>query len=341
MSSLMRRETEEAPVRVRALLGRLDDELPAVVEAIRRHRPAFVATVARGSSDHAASYGAFLFGTVNRLATASIPPSLASRFGAELTLGPAVVLAVSQSGASPDVLATMRMAKRAGGFTLGLVNAENAPLSSIVDAVLPQGAGPELSIAATKSFVCTVTAIAVLGAFLADDTALLAAVRDLPARLEAALAADWSAGADVLAGADFGVFVVGRGPSLGMAQEAALKLKETAAIRAQGWSAAEVRHGPRAAIDARVPILAFALGDPGGDDARRFAAEMDAAGSPCLTLGGQPGVGIHLPLPPPLHPWLDPIVAITAFYRMAEAVARARGLDPDRPPGLQKVTRTV
>lgn len=341
MTSLMLRETREAPSRVRALLQCLDDTLPPVVEAVRRHNPRFVATVARGSSDHAANYGAFLFGNVNRLATASIPPSMASRYGAELTLGPAFVLAVSQSGASPDLLSTVEMAKRAGAYSLGLVNADNSPLENICDAIVSQGAGPELSVAATKSFVCSATAIAALAANLADDAPLLDALDGLPARLDAALDVDWREAIDVLATADFGTFVVGRGPSLGMAHEVALKLKETAAIRAQAWSAAEVRHGPRAAIDERLPVVAFSLDDPGGDDARQFSAEMQSAGSPCLTIGHRAGAGIHLPLPSPLHPWLDPIVAIASFYVLVEAVARARGFDPDRPPGLKKVTQTI
>ena len=336
----MRCETLEAPARVDALLKHLEGELPPVIEAIRRHDPVFVATVARGSSDHAASYGAFLFGAVNGMATASIPPSLTSRYGVQLALGRAFVLAVSQSGASPDLLKTVEMANRAGAFTLGLVNADDTPLDHVVDAALSQGAGPELSVAATKSFICSAAAIAALAARLTDDTALLNALRQLPERLENALNTDWRFGVDVLAAVESGTFVVGRGPALGMAHEAALKLKETAAIAAQGWSAAEVRHGPRAALDGRMPVIAFALDDPGGEDARQFSAEMQASGSPCLTIGHRSGTGIHLPLPPPLHPWLDPIVAIAAFYLMAEAVARAKGFDPDRPQGLQKVTRT-
>jgi glucosamine--fructose-6-phosphate aminotransferase (isomerizing) len=133
-----------------------------------------------------------------------------------------------------------------------------------------------------------------------------------------------------------GLFVVGRGPGLGIAQEAALKLKETSNLQAEAFSAAEVQHGPKALVQPGFPILAFGLADAGGEDVRALAASLEAEGVAVLLAGGR-----SLPLPAPLHPLLDPIIAIAAFYPLAEALAQKRGLNPDHPRGLRKVTETV
>jgi glutamine---fructose-6-phosphate transaminase (isomerizing) len=175
-----------------------------------------------------------------------------------------------------------------------------------------------------------------------QDAALTEALTRLPGRLAAALACDWSAGLPILATTTRGAYVVGRGPGMAVAQEAALKLKETSNLHAEAVSAAEIQHGPRAVADAGFPVLAFGLGDPGGADTKALAAELAGYGVPvCLATHSPTSVGAHLPLPPPLHPLLDPIVAVLAFYPFAEALARLRNLDPDRPRGLHKVTETL
>jgi len=137
------------------------------------------------------------------------------------------------------------------------------------------------------------------------------------------------------------LYVVGRGLGLGIAAESALKLKETSALHAEALSAAELRHGPRAVIEPGFPVLIYALEDPASADAAALADALVAAGQTCLIASAWAGAGIRLPLPPPLHPLLDPIVAIQAFYPLAVALAAARGHDPDRPRGLHKVTRTL
>jgi glucosamine--fructose-6-phosphate aminotransferase (isomerizing) len=206
--------------------------------------------------------------------------------------------------------------------------------------VLDQHAGPELSVAATKSFIASLTALARLVAVWREDAGLLAALARLPERLEAALATDWSPALEVLAPAT-SCYVVGRGVSLASAAESALKLKETSALHAEALSAAELRHGPRAVIEPGFPLLIYALEDAASADAGELADALVAAGQTCLVASARRRDGRRLPLPPPLHPLLDPIVAIQAFYPLAAALAEARGHDPDRPPGLQKVTRTV
>jgi glucosamine--fructose-6-phosphate aminotransferase (isomerizing) len=273
------------------------------------------------------------------LATASLPPSIITRYRAKLRLADALALAISQSGAGPDLVMSLAAAGAAGALTVALVNDVSAPLAQAA-VVLDQRAGPERSVAATKSFIASLAAAARLVALWQGDSLLLAALERLPERLEAALAVDWSQALAVLAPVP-SLYVVGRGLGLGTAAESALKLKETSALHAEALSAAELRHGPRAVIEPGFPVLIYALEDPAGADAAELAQALIASGQTCLVISAREIGGIRLPLPAPLHPLLDPIVAIQAFYPFAAALAEARGHDPDRPRGLRKVTRTL
>jgi glucosamine--fructose-6-phosphate aminotransferase (isomerizing) len=274
------------------------------------------------------------------IATASLPPSTITRYRAQLRLDGALALAISQSGAGPDLVMTLEAAAAAGALTVALVNDVTAPLARAAAVVLDQRAGPERSVAATKSFIASLAATARLVALWRRDPGLLAALERLPERLEAALAVDWSQGLAVLAPAA-SLYVVGRGLGLGTAAESALKLKETSALHAEALSAAELRHGPRAVIEPGFPLLIYVLEDAAAADAAELAEALIASGQTCLVVAARGISGIRLPLPPPLHPLLDPIVAIQAFYPFAAALAEARGHDPDRPRGLRKVTRTL
>jgi glutamine---fructose-6-phosphate transaminase (isomerizing) len=340
MTSLMLRETRETPARVAELLRQDRDAYRALADRLTAMTPAFAATVARGSSDHAATYAASLLGVACGLVTASVPPSLVTRYGVDLDLRRALVLAISQSGESPDIVATLRAATAAGGCSVAIVNAPGSPLAAAAGHLLRQHAGTERSVAATKSFICSLVCLARLVADWRGDEVLSAALERLPERLEAALACDWSAAVPLLVSAN-SLYVVGRGLGFGIVHEWALKLKETCGLHAEALSAAEVRHGPRAVIDEGFPVLALALGDPAGRDAGAFAAGLANSGHAVAVASTATIAGTHLPLPAPLHPLLDPIVAVQAFYPLAAALAQARGLDPDRPRGLSKVTTTV
>jgi glutamine---fructose-6-phosphate transaminase (isomerizing) len=341
VSSLMLEETRSAPERVAAMLARDGGAYAALGAELRLREPAFVVTVARGSSDHAALYLASLVGIVAGRVTASLPPSLVTRYHATLAFERAFVVSLSQSGASPDIVRTLEAAQAGGAITAAIVNQPDSPLARVAAHRLALHAGPERSVAATKSVIATLAACARLVANWQEDGVLLAALERLPERLEAALACDWSAALPLLEQATR-LYVVGRGPGLGVAEETALKLKETSGVLAEALSAAEIQHGPKAVIVPGFPVLAYGLADPGGEDARAFAADLAAIGAQVMVAAPLPadGAALHLPLPPPLHPLLDPIVALLAFYPLAEALARRRGRDPDRPPGLLKVTRT-
>lgn len=338
----MLEETRSTPQRVATMLAADGPVYADLAREIRRRDPDFVVTVARGSSDHAALYLASLAGIVTGRITASLPPSLVTRYGATLRFERSLVVAASQSGAGPDLLRTMEAARGGGALTVAIVNQPDSPLERAAEHFLSQHAGPERSVAATKSVIATMAVAARLVASWAEDRMLLEALDTLPERLEATLACDWSAALPVLGSAS-SLYVVGRGPGLGVAEETALKLKETSGLLAEALSAAEIQHGPKAVIGPGFPVLAYGLQDPGGRDALAFAGDLAVAGAQVMVASHDaPGAGlIHLPLPSPLHPLLDPIVALLAFYPLAEALARAHGRDPDRPPGLLKVTRTL
>jgi glutamine---fructose-6-phosphate transaminase (isomerizing) len=339
--SQMLAEVREAPARVAAMLAQDQDAYATLTRALVARPPAFAATIARGSSDHAASYGAWLLALSTGLATASIPPSLVSRYAAQPRLEHALVLALSQSGASPDIVRSLQAATGTGAITTAIVNQPNSPLAAAARHTLPQNAGEERSVAATKSFILTCTALARLVATWQQDQTLTQAIHHLPERLEQALATDWGNTTDLLKDAT-SLYVLGRGPTHAIAGEAALKLKETCYLHAEAFSSAEVQHGPKAVIDQNFPILALVTNDQGGTDTTAYAQEAAKAGITTITASPAPTApGHHIHLPKPLHPWLDPIITITAFYPLAEALARARGHDPDKPRGLKKVTSTV
>jgi glutamine---fructose-6-phosphate transaminase (isomerizing) len=340
--TFMAAEIMETGAVVRRQLAANAAPIAEVAANLRARQPSFVATIARGSSDHAALYLKHLVELKAALACASLAPSIASLYQVPLRLKGAVAIAISQSGRSPDIVATQRAARREGAMTIALVNDEASPLARDADALVPLHAGAERSVAATKSMIASLAAAAALAAHWSQDNELLAALAGLPSVLDRSSAAPPAAAAiETLAEAS-SLFVIGRGATHAVAAEAALKLKETCAIHAEAFSSAEVLHGPAGVIGPGFPVLAFAPADaarPG------FLATLDrlaAFGAAPLLVDIEP----HRRWPTLAaldggHPLLTPIAALHAFYRVAEATARRRGRDPDDPPHLTKVTQTV
>jgi glutamine---fructose-6-phosphate transaminase (isomerizing) len=308
---------------------------------LRARKPAFVATVARGSSDHATLYLKHLVELKLGLACASLGPSIASLYHAPLKLEGAVTVAISQSGQSPDIVAMQRTAKAQRAMTIAFVNDEASPLAQEADALLPLCAGAERSVAATKSMIAALVACTSLVAHWGDDE-LQAALIKLPSVLDSSSAAPPATEAiETLAQAS-SLFVVGRGATHAIAAEAALKLKETSAIHAEAFSSAEVLHGPAGIIGPGFPVLAFAPADAARPGFFDTLDRLAAFGATPLLVDIQP----HKRWPTLValdggHPLLTPIVALHAFYRVAESTARRRGRDPDQPPHLKKVTETL
>lgn len=336
--SAMRREAGESGKAVARFLKTNAATLEELAERLQHNPPSVVVTCARGSSDHAATYGKYLIETLVGVPVASAAPSVTSVYAREFRQTDALVIAISQSGRSPDLLATVQRYKDAGAYVVALVNDESSPLAVMADTLLPLCAGPETSVAATKSFITSLTGLVALTAHWSKDQRLLSAIALLPAMLDMAFELDWGPMVKALVDAR-NLFIIGRGYGLCITQEAALKLKETCGLHAEGFSSAEVRHGPMAIIDAGFPILAFATSDEAGDDVRKAAGEFAERGANVLladanrqTAGGLPTLAIH--------PVLEPLLMIQSFYSAAEILAHGRGLDPDVPPFLRKVTET-
>ncbi len=335
----MAMETAEAPAVVARMLSQNATILDTIGKRLRALNPPVILTCGRGSSDHAAAYFKYLAEIMLGVPVASVGPSIASVYGAPLKLKGAVLLTISQSGQSPDIVALQRAAKAAGALTISLVNVTVSPIGREADFVVPLHAGEEKSVAATKSFIASCAAVAAIVAAWSGDVALTAAVNRLPQTLPTALAQDWSP-AEALA-SERSLYVLGRGPALAMAQEAALKLKETASLHAEAFSPAEVMHGPLQLVERGFPVLCFAPDDAAALTTHVALDRLIASAAKVFTASSMNLPGIHLPVAATGHGLTDPIAIIQSFYGLAERIARMRGHDPDRPERLRKVTETV
>ncbi len=334
------REAAESPGVVRAQLGANDVVIRDLAGRLRRAPPKAVVTLGRGSSDHAATFARYLVETRLGVMTASAPPSISSVYEVAPELADTLCLVISQSGRSPDILAAAEAARAGGALVVALVNDANSPLAEIAEVTAPLRAGPELSVAATKSYIAALSAVVQLAAHWSGDAELLTALGGLPDLLDRAWTLDWSAAIAPLEGAR-SLYVLGRGLGYGVAEEAALKLKETCGLHAEAFSAAEVRHGPMALVGPDFPVLAFAQDDESRAGVDAAAAAAAAQGAPVLKAGGGAQAGVVLLPTLDAHPVLEPIAYVMSFYRFVAALAVARGLDPDRPPHLSKITETL
>lgn len=306
---------------------------------LREQPPTSLLTIARGSSDHASHYLAYLImARLGRLVT-SLPMSLITLYQSRIESQGLVSLAFSQSGQSPDLVSPTQYFRDNGARTVAFVNADGSPLAAAAEHVFPLHAGVEQSVAATKSYIAQLVAGARVVAAWQDDEDLSAALQQLPQALEQAARQRWDVAVDVLKGADK-LFVIGRGTSLPIALEAALKFKETCGIQAEAFSGAEVKHGPMALVDEGYPLLVFAPRGPAQAGLLALAEEMRGRGARVLLAAPAGTPGAELPLACTGNEDLDPIAAVQSFYPMVEALAQARGLNPDQPRHLAKVTKT-
>ncbi len=312
-----------------------------VGDRLRGAAPKLVLTIGRGSSDHAATYAKYLIETRLGIPVASFAPSVRSLYGAKPDLREAVCFVISQSGASPDILAAVEGVKAGGAEIIALINVVDSPLAQMADWIVPLCAEPEVSIAASKSCLASFAALARLVAAWEQDAVLQRALKDLPDLLGQAQELDWSAVEDVLSNAA-GLFVAGRGIGLAAAQEAALKFKETCGLHAEAISLAEIFHGPAAIIQDGFPALIFVQADATRVASLEAARKLTSIGARVLIAGADINEEHtdHLPTVDG-HPALVPIAQLQSFYRMVNALAVARARNPDYPPHLSKVTETL
>ena len=275
---------------------------------------------------------------LGRLVT-SLPMSLITLYQSRLKCDGLVSFAFSQSGQSHDLVLPTRFFRQGGARTVAFVNDIASPLADAAQWTFDLHAGVETSIAATKSYIAQLTAGARVVAAWQADTALQRALDTLPSALERATQRRWQRAVDALADADR-LFVISRGLGLAVAMEAALKFKELCGIQAEAFSGAEVRHGPMALIEEGYPLVVFAPRGPAQAGLVAFATDMRRRGARVLLAASAETPGTELPLVETDAEDLDPIAAIQSFYPMVEALARARGVDPDAPPYLAKVTLT-
>lgn len=341
--SFMLSETLSIPAIVQRMLDD-DSAVRALSQQWAQALPELMITVARGSSDHAAAYFSYALMSQVGVPSLSIPLSLVSLQQPPLRLKNAWVAAFSQSGKSPDLIDSVHYLHQRGARSVALVNTAASPLAAASDHEVLLPAGLEQSVAATKSYVAMLMAGAQSVAYLADalaiDTGLSSALQTLPEQMSQAANEDWSALLKVLANANK-MIVIGRGAALPIAQEAALKLKETSGIQAEAFSSAEVRHGPMEIIEEGYPVLVFAPSGPEQPGSLAFAEEMRARGAQVLVVAPRGTVceGL-LPSVPTAHPLLEPFTMIQGFYLKAAQLAVARGRNPDQPRFLKKVTQT-
>jgi glucosamine--fructose-6-phosphate aminotransferase (isomerizing) len=337
--TLMFEEAADASNAVRAQLQHGSEAMRALGAKLRTLNPRAVITCARGSSDHAATYAKYLIETHAQVLTASAAPSVSSVYGITQDVRGCLFIAISQSGRSPDLLASAASAKASGATVLALCNSADSPLMAAADLVIELNAGPERSVAATKSYLASLAAIARLVAAWTQDAELDAALAQLPDLMDRSWGLDWSAALPELEEAD-NLYVVGRGLGLGAAQEVALKCKETCGIHAEAFSSAELRHGPYTLLRKGFPALLLTQQDGTRPGIEALAIELGRRGVPVLLAGGNAAGSILLPAIE-VAAELGPILLVQSAYRMIASLAVRRGLDPDRPPHLHKITETV
>lgn len=337
------REIAEQP----AVLARIlqDASVADLAHELRGREVPLVATLARGSSDNAVTFFAYLAGRSLGIPVASVPPSLLTLYAAPLRLRGALGIGVSQSGESTDVVEGLTALQDAGALTLAVTNQPGSRLAREADHALAQHAGREQAVAASKTFTSQMMVLARLVAEWAADDDLRAALAAVPPALEALLA-----DVDALERAALrlthaeGLYVLGRGLSFAAALETALKLKETAYIDAQAYSSAEFQHGPIAVVDAGDPLLLLGTEDASLEGNEAVAARLREVGADLTVLAGAPSLLRHASaaaaLPEGMHEVTATFVLVVAGQVLAERLARSRGIDPDAPRHLRKVTRT-
>lgn len=339
MQTHMRREIDEIPEAAARVLDRSGEVIRKAGAALREKNPAFLVTIARGSSDHAALFLKYAIELSTGRPVASLGPSLASIYGAKIELAGAASIAISQSGKSPDIVAMADAATKAGAVTIALTNTLPSPIAEASAHALDIQAGPELAVAATKSYVNSIVAgLAILAEWKGDE-ALRAAVQALPGHFEKAVKLDWQVLADNLGEAE-SLYMLGRGPALAIASEAALKFKETSGMHAEAYSAAEVLHGPVALVERRFPVIGLAARDAAEGSVVDILDGLGAKGALAFGTSDKLKTATQLPFVATGHPITDALTLILPFYGFVEAWSRSRGLNPDAPVALKKVTET-
>jgi glucosamine--fructose-6-phosphate aminotransferase (isomerizing) len=344
--SLMRQEIGQQPQVLSTLLDReTENTFRAAAQVASTHQVRYVLVAARGTSDNAARYGQYLLGVHNRLTVALATPSLYSVYGRPPRLEGALVIGISQSGQSPDIVAVLTEGRRQGVPTVAITNDTESPLAAQADFVIPLHAGPELSVAASKTYTAELVALALLSCALGGTGERLDQLQTIPHAAQEVLQVE-----DLVARAveryryAESCVVLGRGYNYSTAFEIALKLKELSYVIAEAYSSADFMHGPSAMLSEGFPALVVAPSGEMYDTMRDFSLELRSRGAELLVISDRTELldeaVTPLPLPRVLPEWLSPITAAILGQLFALHLTKVKGHDPDRPRGLTKVTIT-
>ncbi len=329
--TIMEQEAKQAPSVIKQQITANQALMERIGEKLRLISPKLVMIIGRGSSDHAGVFGKYLIEIEAGVPVCAAAPSVASVYGKTLDLNGALVIVISQSGRSPDIIAQAKMAKAAGGYCIALVNDETSPLTDIVDDFVPLKAGEEVSVAATKSYLATLSALLQLTAYWSQSTGLIEALDTLPSALQAMVESEAQLTPESLENVK-SMVVLGRGLGYAVTKEMALKLKEVSSIHAEAFSSAEFLHGPVTLVEQGLAILDCAVND---ESAKAHQEQIDEVAERGADL-------VHLKqLDQDIHPRLAPLVVLQRFYLDVAKVAVSKGFNPDEPKGLKKVTRTI
>lgn len=345
--SILLSEIQQQPEAIASFFERESGAVEAIARAVvgRSFQSIFIA--ARGTSDNAARYGQYLFGLLNRLPVALAAPSLFTVYNTPPRLDGSLVIGISQSGQSPDVVSVVEEGRRQGVPTIAITNDPQSPLAKAVDHHISLGVGEERSVAATKTYTAQLAALALLAIKMAGLREHEQLLRGLPAFMQQALQAEPQArqAAATLAGYNRAV-VIGRGIHYATAFETALKIKELSYVEAEPFSSADFKHGPIALAEDGLPVLVFSQGEFFRAEMRELRNDLRARGARLVVLSDEQGLTAFHPeelaisLPGGLPEWLAPLAGILPGQMLAYYLSLARGFDPDQPRTLNKVTKT-
>ncbi|MCC3860208.1 SIS domain-containing protein [Pseudemcibacter aquimaris] len=336
----MKQEIREIPDILENLISHSENGIKTAAENIGAHHVPYVTTIARGSSDHAATYLKYIIELYAGVPVASIGPSISSIYGAKLDMSGALSLSISQSGQSPDIVHMTEMARKGNARTIAITNDVTSPLANVCDHALDIKASNERSVAATKTFVSSVVTGLLFVAYWKNNRELLEAIKKLPEQVNDVFQTNWDILLDGLNGHS-SIYCLGRGPAWAIANEAALKFKETCQIHAESYSSAEVMHGPKSIIGQEFPVIAFAARDASEKSMIQSVQMLGEQGGQCYITSEKVCSAEKLAFVSSGHPATDPLLLIISFYQFIEKLARHRGLNPDEPPHLKKVTETI
>ncbi|MDD5468839.1 MAG: SIS domain-containing protein [Anaerolineales bacterium] len=338
-------EIHEQPQVLARFLDSAQADIQHLAEDIRARQVVYLAIAARGTSDNAARYASYLFGAVNRLPVALATPSLYTFYQSPPRFGNALVMGISQSGKSPDIVAVLQEARRQGALSTAVTNAPRSDLARTASHVIDLNAGQERSVAATKTYTCELAAIALLSATLAQDPAMLSALQETPALVAQTLAME----SEIQRIAQRYCYmracvVIGRGYNYATAFELALKMKELTYTVVEPYSSADFLHGPLAMIEPGFPVIVIAPRGALLPEMREFIHTLRRRDAEVIAISDDPELlslaRIPLALPASVPEWLSPLITIIPGQLLSLHLAHVRDFDPDRPRALQKVTRT-